>query len=72
MIILSTKDFCKIIGKCTDCNYDVADYRCNSDLQTVRPESINYDYWMSCTNINCKNHYGTGYLQNRIPWLIRK
>jgi hypothetical protein len=50
-----------VVGKCTDCENPVLEYLCNQSLLEVRPESKNLDYWISCSNILCKNNYGDGY-----------
>jgi|GEM_PF-2727214 hypothetical protein len=49
-----------VVGKCTDCENPVLEYLCNQSLLEVRPESKNFDYWFSCSNILCKNHSGGG------------
>lgn len=59
------------IGNCKECGYPVADYLCNNSVVEKRPEATNYDYWMSCTNKNCKYHYGEGYLMEDPTWIER-
>ncbi len=71
-MIISEKDFCGIIGICKTCGSQVADYLCNNDLEKYRPESCDHDYWASCTNNDCENHYGEGYLQNKLVWVNRR
>lgn len=57
------------IGTCKECGNPVIEYLCNSSLKEHRPESTKGDYWVSCSNILCKNHYGVDYLFNFPEWV---
>ena len=57
--------------KCGDCGNPVLEYLCNEPLSKMRPESITWDYWVSCSNILCKNHYGSGVFQQNPDWVER-
>ena len=59
-----------MIGRCMDCGNPVLEYLCNDEpLSKIRPESITWDYWVSCSNILCKNHYGSGVFQQNPDWV---
>jgi hypothetical protein len=57
--------------ECGDCGNPVLEYLCNEPLSKIRPESITWDYWFSCSNILCKNHYGSGVFQQNPDWVER-
>jgi hypothetical protein len=57
------------IGNCNDCGNPVLGYLCNSSLLDYRPESSKSDYWASCANLLCKNHYGEDYLFDIPEWV---
>jgi len=52
-----------------DCGNPVLEYLCNEPLSKMREESITWDYWVSCGNILCKNHYGSGVFQQNPDWV---
>jgi hypothetical protein len=54
---------------CKSCGNEVSEYLCNQSLLKLRPESCNWDYWVSCGNILCKNHYGSGVFQQNPDWV---
>ena len=58
-----------VVGKCRDCGNPVLEYLCNEPISKMRPESKNWDYWVSCGNILCKNHYGSGVFQEKPDWV---
>jgi hypothetical protein len=52
-----------------DCGNPVLEYLCNEPLYKMREESTTWDYWVSCSNILCKNHYGSGVFQQNPDWV---
>lgn len=58
-----------ILFKCKDCDSPVFSYLCNNDFFAIRPEAVKEDYWMSCSNLTCPNHYGEGYLMDFPKWV---
>ena len=66
-----TDQVLEVVGKCGDCGNSVLEYLCNEPLSKMRPESITWDYWVSCGNILCKNHYGSGVFQQNPDWVER-
>lgn len=69
-LIVEDENYEGILGTCKDCQSNVASYLCNDSLIKFRPEAYYEDYWMSCTNEVCKNHYGEGYLQFTPEWFM--
>ena len=69
--MISEKDYIGVYGKCVKCHSDVFDYTCNGDLISKRPEAIEWDWWVSCSNEKCENNYGEGVFQNDIEWVMR-
>lgn len=51
------------VGKCECCNSPVYDSLCDEDFIKANPNlpAGNWDYWLYCTNPECKHHYGVGY-----------
>jgi len=60
-----------LIGGCKVCGGPIADWLCNAPLVALLPEAAGHDYWMNCTNKQCVNNTGAGYLQDDPPWLTR-
>ena len=69
---MKSEDCLGIVTECTDCGSPVLEYLCNQPLSEVRPESKNFDYWVSCSNILCKNHKGEGYFMDFPKWVVIK
>jgi len=69
---MKSEDCLRIITECPDCGSPVLEYLCNQSLSEVRPESKNFDYWVSCSNILCKNNYGEGYFMDLPKWVNKK
>lgn len=67
---ISEKDFIGVYGICKICGNDVYDYTCNKDLILQRREGCEWDWWVSCSNETCRNHYGEGIFQNDPEWII--
>jgi hypothetical protein len=63
------KEYIGCIGMCKDCGEAVLSYTCNTPLIAVRPEADEWDWWASCSNKKCVNHYGEGYHQSKPDWL---
>lgn len=56
-------DECCLELYCRDCGAQVRAYQARAEapcLTEIIPESVKYDYWYSCNNLTCKNHYGEG------------
>jgi hypothetical protein len=70
-LIVSDTNFSGLVGFCKKCNNSVADYLCNATVIKERPEASTWDFWLSCTNPDCENHYGEGYLQSEPEWFER-
>jgi hypothetical protein len=62
-------DFTGLIGYCRSCDCPVASYLANAALMSYRREGVYKDYWASCTNPTCRNHYGKGYEQSLPEWI---
>lgn len=58
------------VGICRDCNDPVLHYLANEQLVAARPEAAQHDYWCACSNSECKNHEGEGYLQSYPKWYL--
>jgi hypothetical protein len=58
-----------VVGYCRDCSNPVMEYLCNEPLRGHREGSSSEDYWVSCSNILCKNHEGCGRLFTSPDWL---
>jgi hypothetical protein len=69
---MKSKDCLGIVAECADCGSPVLEYLCNQSLLEARPESKDFDYWLSCSNILCKNHNGEGYFMNFPEWADEK
>ena len=59
-----------VVGSCKTCGQRVASYLCNASVIDKRPEAGKWDYWMACTNPQCGNHYGEGYLWDHPSWFL--
>lgn len=66
--IISVGDFNGMVGTCRECGSQVADY--NGELIASRPEAETWDWWLSCTNPECKRHHGEGVFQDSLEWVI--
>lgn len=58
--LISIDDFTGIFGICSECGSYVAKYHCNQDLMSkigITEEQAG-DWYASCVNEHCKNHYG--------------
>ena len=69
MKVIAEKDLIGMGGTCRECGSDVARYTCNQWLTEQRPEGYDWDWWASCTNEDCTNHYGDGYFQMPLKWI---
>jgi len=69
---MKPQDCLGVCVECADCGNPVLEYLCNQSLLEVRPESKNFDYWFSCSNILCKNNYGEGYFMDFPEWVKEK
>ena len=58
------------VGICRDCNDPVLHYLANEQLVAARPEAAQHDYWCACSNSECENHEGEGYLQSYPKWYL--
>lgn len=63
------EEFMGITGTCMTCGSDVHGFTCNEELWKVRPESMNCDWWYSCSNQDCPNHYGEDIFQDDLEWM---
>ena len=58
-----------VVGTCKECGNPVLEYLCNVSISKIRKESKTCDYWVCCSNILCKNHYGSGAFQQKPDWI---
>ena len=69
-VFLSEDDFLGYDGVCIACGHGVACYAANSDLVDARPEAKEWDWWVSCCNRECANHWGEGHFQTMPDWVV--
>lgn len=68
--ILSDKEKIDSTGHtCKKCGREVFEYTCNKEICEQRKEASQWDWWASCSNEDCENHYGEGFYQDRVEWI---
>lgn len=69
MKLIAEEEYIGMGGVCRACGSGVARYACNKSLVEVRPEAEHEDWWASCSNAECQNHYGESYFQMPLSWV---
>lgn len=54
---------------CRACGAHVSGYNANGDVIAVRPEAIEWDWWIACDNADCEHAFGEGLFQTTPDWV---
>jgi hypothetical protein len=54
---------------CVTCGARVSCYTSSPTLHALRPEAVDWDWWVACDNAACPHSYGEGEFQGAPDWV---